>query len=124
MSRDSLRRSGVVVAIAAALLAVATSSCDDPVAALIGVTAVSGPPMAIGGATVMPHQHRCTIPMSDIESPPMSASYVTSTELGHFHFVDLSRSALMALAEPNGSIQVETRTEMGSTHTHVFTFMR
>ena len=124
MSRDSLRRSGVAAAIAAAILALFASSCDDPVAAALGVTAVSGPPMVNpGDPPVMSHAHRCTIPMSDIENPPAMKPYETSTDLGHHHVIQLTASALMVLAEPNGSIQVVTEPDMTG-HTHVFTFQR
>ena len=111
--------------VCAGLLGLLLTSCDDPVAALIGVTAVStGPTPPTAGAG---HSHRCSIPTSDLQNPaPGNSSYVTTTALGHTHNVQLSQSDLMTLNEPNGGVDVLTsdRNGDGASHTHRFLFTR
>ncbi len=106
----------------AAILALAVSSCENPVGAVPGVTAVSTNPLEMGVAA---HTHRCTIPASDIADLPAQATYFTTTAEGHSHQVKLRQADLQTLADHNGAVsvtsepaQVETPTE----HTHRFVF--
>lgn len=100
------------------LLGLLLTACDDPVAALIGVTAVSTNP-----STGPVHTHRCSIPSSDLQDPPGNVNtYVSTTTQAHSHVVTLSRSDLMTLNEPNGSVNIQSESAGDPPHTHNFIF--
>ncbi len=101
----------------AALLGLLATSCDDPVAALVGISAVS--------TETLGHTHRCTIPASDVADPPGDTNtYVTTTTQAHSHVVTLSRSDLMVLNEPNQSVSVQSESAGNPPHRHTFIFTR
>jgi len=109
------RRTPSRVLICGGLLGLLLTSCDDPVAALIGVTAVS--------TATQGHTHRCSIPSSDLVNPPADQnSYISTTVQGHSHVVQVSRSDLMTLNEPNGSVNVQSEPAGDPPHTHNFLF--
>lgn len=116
-----MRRVGIGLALAFALAALANSSCEDPVAALFGVTAVSTRDQG--------HEHRCTIPLSDIETPPMGGrTYTTTTDSGHSHTVHLSEVQLRDLQQRGAAVSVTSSTAPATgpppPHTHRFDFVR
>lgn len=112
------RRGRTRVWAAAGLLALLLASCDDPVAALIGVTAVSST-TSNGPA----HTHRCSIPSSDLQNPPGDDNvYVTTTTDGHSHQVHVTRENLQILNEPNGFLSVQSEPAGNPSHTHRFDF--
>ena len=112
-----IRRAGGRLLVCSALLGLLLTSCDDPVAALIGITAVS--------TETLGHTHRSAIPSSDLLDPPGDQNtYVSTTTQAHSHHVTLSRSDLMVLNEPNGSVGIQSESAGTPPHQHTFTFNR
>lgn len=108
------------------LLGLLLTSCDDPVAALIGVTAVSTASRVAPDPMTPTHTHRCAIPSSDLQDPPGNTNtYITTTSDGHSHVVTLSRDQLLTLDEPNGAVSVEAEPAVinNFAHTHTFHFV-
>jgi len=122
------RAFAVTVAICtAAILALAVTSCDNPVAALTGVTAVSTNPLnPVPPFDQMPgptHTHRCTIPASDIANMlPQGGTYFTTTIEGHSHQVVVSQADFEVLAAHNGSVSVISSAGGSPSHRHRFIF--
>jgi hypothetical protein len=109
----------VGAALAISLAMVAGTACDDPVAGLTGVTAVS---TADGSPA---HTHRCTIPRSDIDDPPMGGrTYPTTSAEGHQHMVHLSEGNLRDLQQPNAAVSVTSSMAGSPAHDHRFDFVR
>lgn len=111
-------KKGVVFALLALL---AGTSCDNPVAALTGVTAIS--------TLAENHTHRCSIPLSDIDDPPAGGrSYTTTTDVGHAHTVSVSESQLRDLQQPGAAVSVVSSTAPAAgpppPHSHRFDFVR
>lgn len=111
-----LQRWTVCALVAGALTAI-DSGCDDPVAALTGVTAIS--------TQVQGHTHRCSVPLSDIEDPPAGGrSYTTTTEDGHAHVVPVSENQLRDLQQGGAAVSVVSASAGATPHTHRFDFVR
>jgi hypothetical protein len=103
--------------VTAAALAVSNTGCEDPVAALTGVTTIS--------TQVQGHTHRCSIPLSDIEDPPSGGrSYTSTTAEGHSHTVLVSQAQLADLQQPGAAVSVQTSENGATPHRHVFNFVR
>jgi len=102
------------------------ASCEDPVAALIGITAVSGGPKTDPPDDVPAHTHRGSIPQSDLNDPPSEGgTYLTTTALSHSHSFHLERDQLLTLTEQNQSVTIDTDPEMSmGGHWHTFFFVR
>jgi len=124
VQRALRRRIAVTGALALVVVAggITNISCEDPVAALVGVTTVS--------TNVEMHVHRCTIPISDIDNPPSGGrSYVSTTVETHSHTVFLTETQLRDLQQPGAGVSVTSSTAAGMpppppSHNHRFDFVR
>jgi hypothetical protein len=120
-------RLATIPVLTVAILALAATSCDNPVAALTGVTAVSTNPLSpvapfdpLSGPA---HTHRCTIPASDIaDMLPQGGTYFTTTADGHAHQVVLNQADFEVLAARNGSVSVISSAAGDPPHRHRFVF--
>jgi len=120
--RSARIRAARVLTVAAVLLLLWTTGCEDPTGAVTGITAVSSV------AAPNDHFHRATIPLSDVDDPPASGrNYVSTTAEGHSHVVHVSQAQLIILQQNNAVVTVtcaaNTVTPPAS-HTHQFTFER
>jgi hypothetical protein len=113
-----MRRTARRFVIAAALAALALAACEDPAAPITGVSTVS--------STSQGHEHRCSIPLSDIESPPPGGrTYTSTTDQGHSHTVRLSEVQLADLQQGGASVAItSSMASVPAPHTHVFQFVR
>jgi hypothetical protein len=113
-----MRRIAIGLVLAGALVALTQIACEDPAAPITGVTAVSS--MSQG------HVHRGSIPLSDIENPPMGGrTYTSTTDAGHSHTVRLSEVQLADLQQSGTSVAVtSSSSDVPAPHTHVFQFVR
>lgn len=109
---------------ACVLAAAAMAGCEDPVAALTGLTATStaprGPSPGSDG-----HTHRVTVPLGDIELPPPGGRVYATTTAGtspHAHTVTLTEDQLTDLQQNGAVVSIATSNEQD--HFHVFLLER
>lgn len=104
--------------------AAAMAGCEDPVAALTGLTATSSAPRGQNPGSDG-HTHRVTVPLGDIESPPPGGRAYATTTAGtspHAHTVTLTDAQLTDLQQ-NGAV-VSVATSNDQDHFHVFLLER
>ena len=107
------RAVALVFAACAALLVPA--SCEDPVSAPGDILAVS--------SNVQGHFHRATIPARDIaDPPPGGAGYVSTTDSGHAHVVQITETQLIDLQQRGTVVSVESSVAGDPAHSHLFVF--
>ena len=109
------------VGLAAALVALWSTGCEDPVAAFTGIS--------VDSSVVQQHSHRVTVLSRDIENPPSAGATYVTTSAGsgpHTHEVHLTLENLRDLQQRGASVSVTTSVAGSGpqAHTHVFDFVR